>query len=505
MNTVSLSVFRSLRIWWIFLFSSCLDVEPTTLYTDSDFWGTVADYESALTSCYSALYDPALFGGDATPLFFETVTPNAYNYNNSFGFSVIAEGTQTPSNSFIINGRWRACYGLIGRCNTFIDKLAGFQMEDQRKERMFGEALFLRGLGYFLLTTHYGGVPLILETPDEGKHALLPRTAPEKVVQQLLVDLDSAYQKLPQNYPSSEIGKATKWAARALQSRVYLYNGRWIEAEQAAEEVIQSGEYSLFPDYRGLFLAENENNKEVIFDIRFDARGFCHSADLVLQLYNSSAPLLNLVESYQMADGTNYEPSKLLYEGRDPRFYATIVYPGARFIGKKVENNTFSMTGYAFKKYTCYDSIARPLILSDERSDINYIYLRYADMLLTYAEARNERLALPDQAVYDALNAVRQRPGVNMPVYDPANAYSQAQMREFIRHERRIEFAGEGLYYFDILRWQTAIEVMNHEIKRYDGVKIMRRYFDETKSYLWPVPDREIRYNPNLLPNNPGY
>lgn len=484
---------------------SCLDVEPTALYTESDFWATEADYEAALTSCYAALYDPALFGGDATPLFFETITPNAYNYNNSYGFSVIAGGTQTPSNSFIINGRWRACYGLVGRCNTFVDRIAGFRMEEPKKSRMIGEALFLRGLGYFLLATHYGAVPLILETPDEVKHASLPRTGSEKVVEQLLADLDSAYLKLPANYPASETGRATKWAARALQSRVYLYNRRWAEAEQASDEVIREGGYALFPDYRGLFLAENENNKEVIFDIRFDVRSFCSSADLVLQLYNSSAPLLDLVRNYQMADGSDYTPSESLYEGRDPRFYATIVYPGARFIGKEVENNTFSMTGYAFKKYTCYDSVARPLILSDNRSDINYIYLRYADMLLTYAEARNERLAAPDQAVCDALNAVRQRPGVDMPAYGPAGACSQAQMREFIRRERRIEFAGEGLYYFDILRWRTAEEVMNREIMRYDGVKIMRRYFDAAKSYLWPVPEREIRYNPNLLPNNPGY
>lgn len=506
MKFFSASLFRSFRYLWIVVVSaSCLDVEPTALYTETDFWLTDEDYESALTSCYSSLYDPGLFGGDATPLFFETVTPNAYNYNNSYGFSVIAGGTQTSSNSYIINSRWRACYGLIGRSNTLIDRLSGFAMEEQKKKQMMGEALFLRGLGYFLLATHYGDVPLILETPDEAKHASLPRTAKSEVIGQVIADLDSARIRLPGEYPARETGRATRGAARALQARVFLYNDRWAEAEQACDEIRESGRYTLYPDYRSLFLAEHENNAEVIFDIRFDVRGVCHSADLVLQLYNSSAPLLDLVQSYQMADGTDYGPSKSLYVGRDPRFYATLVYPGACFIGKEVQNNTFSMTGYAFKKYTCYDSIARPLVLTDSRSDINYIFLRYADVLLMYAEARNERLRSPDQAVYEALNEVRQRPGVNMPPYDPAAVYPQAVMRELIRNERRIEFAGEGLYYFDILRWRTAGVVMNREIRRYDGVKIMRRYFDEDKSWLWPVPDREIRYNPDLLPNNPGY
>lgn len=486
--------------------ASCsLDIESKMDYKEKDFWKTDADFDAALTGCYNALYSAYLFGGDATPLFFETITPNAYNYNNSYGFSVIAEGTQTTSNSLVINGRWKECYGAIGRCNTLIDRIFSFEMERGKKKRMLSEALFLRALYYFLLTEHYGDVPLILETPDEDKQAHLPRTAKAVVVSRMLDDLDSAALYLPASYKAENIGRATCGAVAALKSRILLYNGQWAAAEKEAEKVILSATYSLFPDYRGLFLVENENNSEVIFDIRFDMKGTCHSADVVLQLYNTSAPLLNLVKAYQMKDGTDYNELKPLYENRDPRFYATIVYPGSRFLGKIVANNTFLMTGYAFKKYTRYDSLAQPLILSHNRSDINYIYLRYADILLTYAEARNERLVRPDQAVYAALNEVRQRPGVQMPPYDIARAYTREEMRKLIRQERRIEFAGEGLYYSDIIRWRTAGEVMNSEIRRYDGVKIMCRYFDETKGYLWPIPDRETRYNPNLLPNNPGY
>lgn len=485
--------------------ASCsLDLDSEMSYKEDEFWQTEADFDAALTGCYNALYEKYLFGGDATPLFFETITPNAFNYNNSHGFSVIAEGTQTPSNSSIINGRWRACYELIGRCNTLIDRIHPFHLDEKKKRRMVSEALFLRALGYFILTDHYGDVPLILETPDEMKHGTLPRTPKQDVVQQVITDLDSATHGLPADYSEGDIGHVTWGAAKTLLCRVYLYNQLWKEAEEAADEIIGSGIYSLFPNYRGLFLEANENNREVIFDIRFDQNGVCHSADVILQLYTTSAPLLNLIEAYQMSNGSNYDESKPLYEHRDPRFYATIVYPGAQFLGKRVQNNTFMITGYCFKKYTRYDAEAQPLVLSHNRSDINYIYLRYADVLLSYAEARNERLDAPDIKVFQALNQVRERPGVDMPAYNPGSGYNREAMRKLIRQERRIEFAGEGLYYSDIIRWQTADSVMNQDIKRYDGIKIMRRYFEQ-KSYLWPIPDREIRSNTHLLPNNQGY
>lgn len=495
-----------LTVWISFFMVACsLNLESSLSYDDKEFWETKADFDAALTGCYNALYEKYLFGGDATPLFFETITPNAFNYNNSHGFGVIAEGTYTSSNSSVINGRWKACYGLIGRCNTLIDKIKPFQMEPGEKQRMVAEALFLRAMGYFFLTWHYGDVPLILEMPDEEKHGKLPRTDKLLIVKQVMADLDSAAVYLPVHYQATGTGRATWGAATALKCRVCLYNQCWKEAEEAAGEIIESGIYDLFPDYRSLFLAENENNREVIFDIRFTQGDVCHSADVILQLHNTSAPLLDLIKAYQMTDGSEYLDRQPLYKHRDPRFYATIVYPGALFLGKTVENNTFMITGYCFKKYTRYDKEDQPVVSLFGHSDINYIYMRYADILLSYAEARNERLMKPDKAVCDALNQVRSRQGVDMPAYRLENAATQDEMRKRIRLERRVEFAGEGLYYFDIIRWRTAENLMNCEVLRYDGVKIMRRYFNPAKNYLWPVPDLQIRANPNLLPNNPGY
>ena len=275
----------------------------------------------------------------------------------------------------------------------------------------------------------------------------------------------------------------------------------WKEAEDIAKEIMDSGQYALCPDYRRIFSRDNENNTEVIFDIQFLNPEYTHGIDLVLRQYNTCAPLMDLVKAYDMNDGTAYSDDKPLYENRDPRFYQTIVYPGSMYMGTVVANDRFKFTGYTFKKYSVYDDEYAP---EYDYNDINYILIRYADIILTYAEARNENLGVPDEAIYNAINMIRGRKTVEMPLLDYSKKYSKEQMREIIRHERRIELAGEGLYYFDIKRWRIAKDLMNGPIYKWDGSTIETRVFAD-KDYLWPVPEYEFKENPNLLPNNPGW
>jgi len=280
----------------------------------------------------------------------------------------------------------------------------------------------------------------------------------------------------------------------------------WEEAEKAAEEVINSKKYSLFSDYRNLFSRDHENNQEVIFDVQYLYPTFVHSGnglDVVLRQFNSIAPTLDLVKAYDMKDGSSYTDGKDLYIDRAPRFYATIVHPGATYMGQIVTNDKFINTGYTFKKYSRYDTAAATI---DDKNDINIILMRYADILMIYAEARNERLYKPDQPIYDGINEVRNRPSVKMPLFDKTkDNFTKEQMRERIRHERRIEFAGEGWYYNDIRRWKIAKELMNGStVQKYDGSIIERRIFND-KNYLFPLPQQEVNDNPNLLPNNPGW
>lgn len=479
-----------------------LDTIPTDRYVESSFWQTEEQVEAGLTACYNTLRDTYLFGGTASAVFNETITPNAYMYDNTYGFGVIGKGMHTLSNSTVINEKWGSCYKGIGRCNTFLKEIVTFDMSEDLKNQKIAEVKFLRALYYFELTNYYGDAPLILDPPNVDTQKDLPRNAKSEIQTQIVKDLTEAAAVLPDGYSSSgDLGRPTSGAAKALLSRVYLYNSMWNEAEKMAKEVIASGKYSLYPNYRQIFSRDNENNSEVIFDVQFLNPDYKHGMDLIMRQYNTCAPLLDLVKAYEMSDGTPYVDSKPLYEDRDPRFYQTIVYPGSQYMGLPVANDRFKFTGYTFKKFSVYDEEYVP---EYDYNDINYIVIRYADILLTYAEARNEGLAAPDKEVYDALNQIRDRETVKMPLFDISKGYTKEQMRDIIRHERRIELAGEGLYYFDILRWKTAKDVMNGPIYKYDASTIEVRVF-ENKDYLWPVPETEIKENPNLLPNNPGW
>lgn len=486
-----------------FLYNSCsLDTTPTDRYITSGFWQNEEQINAGLTACYETLRSEWLYGGQASAIYSDVITPNAYMYDNTHGWGVIGKGLHNLSNSGVINGKWGQCYEGIGRCNSVIEYVTPFQMDEAKKKQWIAEAKYLRAMYYFELVNYYGSAPLILEVPNIETQIDLPRTSKEELIKQILSDLTDAANALPEKYTASgDVGRPTKYAAIGLMARLYLYNERWQEAEDACRQIMESGRYELYPNYRQIFARDNEGNSEVIFDIQFLNPLFTHSADLIMRQYNICAPLLDIVKAYDMADGTPYDDSKPLYEDRDPRFYQSIIYPGTTFMGKPVTNDFFKFTGYTYKKFSVYDTQQMDQY---DWNDINMIYLRYADVLLMFAEARNERLGSPDQEVYDALNLIRDRESVKMPLFEIAKNYSKEDMRKIIRHERRIELVCEGLYYNDIRRWGIAKEVMNGPIYKHDGTMIETRVFQD-KDYLWPVPEREIRENPNLLPNNPGW
>jgi starch-binding outer membrane protein, SusD/RagB family len=504
----------------IIIMSSCseslLDLNPTNKYTEDIFWKSETQADAGLAACYQTLRQTGIYGGGSwtTPLWEEAATPNATDYNSSSGFFHIGNGTHDASNAGIINNRWRHSFEGIGRCNTLLDRIGDIPMADSKKAMMIAEAKFLRALYYSLLINYYGDVPLILEAP-KLEHKTLPRTPKAQVFTQVMKDLDEAAAVLPVN--ASLPGKPTKGAAFSLKAREYLYHGKMAEAAATAKQVMDMNKYSLFPNYRSLFMPENENNQEVIFDVQYLYPNYCHSFDLINRQYNTNAPLRDLVDAYLMLDGSKPSESPLYnaatyWENRDPRFRMTLVWPGSKYMNKTVTNTQFAQTGYTFKKYGVYDedNSYNSIILNSSESDINYIVLRYADILLMYAEAKTELNEI-DQSVYDAFNLVRTRAGMpgiqstdpSLPTYVAMG--DQAKMREVIRLERRIEFAGEGFYYMDILRWRTAHIVNNGPIFSYNYTQKLVRKFNENRDYLWPVPSYETQENAALLPNNPGW
>lgn len=473
-----------------------LDVDPSDQYSTETFWKTEEHAHAGLMGCYNAL----LPWRSLHTMEFDMLTSNGMPYNEANGTQAISKGEHL-STTALIASLWKNCYIGIGRTNTFVDNVVSVDMNETGKARMVGEAKFLRAFYYLNMVDKFGGVPLITEAPNADKHAELPRNTKEEVVTQIIKDLDDAIAVLPDSYASADLGRVTKGAALALKARTLLYNERWAEAANAAKEVMNSGKYQLFDDYRHFFSEANKHNPEVIFNIETKIPEYPTDYDQNIWRLNRPAPLKELVDTYLCTDGKTiqessvYDPAKP-YENRDPRLLKSIVCIGYPYLGKTITKEDVVTTGFGVKKYTSYeDDVAIPLV---ERSAFNFILIRYAEVLLTYAEAQNEA-AGPDDSVYDAINQLRKRPDINMPEV-PAGL-TKDQMREVIRRERRIELTFEGLYYSDILRWKTAEKENNGMMHNYEGVDVVKRSFNPNRDYLWPVPYNQIVLNDNLKQN----
>lgn len=488
----------------VFLLTGCkkfLDTSPADKYTQDNYWQTQERALAALNGVYASLLGNGLYGS-TTPLYFENFSPNSYHYSGDD--NLIATG-QHNANTGFFNNTWKSAYGGIGRANNLIANIDQVPMTDSIKRRYKAEAKFLRAVYYFPLWNLFGGAPLILDATNDATQANLPRNTATELLTQILKDLDEAAVDLPLSFSGTDKGRATRGAALALKARVLLYAGRYQEAAAAAKDVVDGKKYGLFPNYRGLFYLENEGNQEVIFDVQFKYPEFTHGFDINLDQYNNIAPLPSLVNDYYAIDGKPISQSPLYdasrpFENRDPRLLQTVIVKGSKFKGATVTESQYPRTGYGQKKYSVYkDDVAPAATIADGQSELNYIVLRYADVLLIYAEAQNEATG-PDAGIFDALDLVRTRAG--MPKYD--RTLTQDQLRNEIRHERRIELAGEGLYYFDIRRWKTAETVMNTEVYNDKSQRIDTRRFNAARDYLWPIPSLAIQDNKNLV-QNPGY
>ena len=493
----------TIHIWIILILflTSCKDdllINPSNQYTEETFWKTEIDALAGLSGCYNALY--------GTPnWFYETdmITSNGQAYNESNGTDAVARGAHTPITG-LINDRWTSAYRGIGRANILLNKIEEITFTSNLKPRIIGEAKFLRAYYYHGLVDVFGGVPLILDIPNAETQSALPRDSKDKVIQQILKDLDDAIAVLPNSYTAtSDLGRVTKGAALALKARVLLYNEQWGDAAATAKQLMDLKIYSLFPNYRELFLLANERNSEVIFNIEYQSPGFVHNLDNNSYTLNRPAPTRNLADVYLMKDGktketsSEYDPGKP-FDNRDPRLLQTMYTVGYIFNGRLTTKAHVVTTGFGLKKYTDLTDNDAKEAPKRNNCEINLILIRYAEVLLTYAEAQNEAVG-PDQSVYDAIKTLRKRASVNMPELSPN--LNKDEMREEIRRERRVELAFEGIYYSDIKRWKTAEIENNGPMYNYLNQVISTRVFNKDRDYLWPVPSNQIQLNPNLTQN----
>lgn len=406
----------------------------------------------------------------------------------------------------------------------------------QLKSRLTGEVHFLRAYYYYELIKRYGGVPIIDKTYELGEEVNSTRASFEACVNFILEDLENARPLLPENYNyyQANRGRATKPMVDAFKAQVLmlaaspLHNtsndlDKWQAAADAYKEVMESGAYSLNNNYDRAFV-RNVNSPESIFEIVYYNRNDVERNHTPVGYEGGGGginPTQELVDAYEMADGSTFDwnnpaHAEAPFENRDPRFYLSILYNGAQWRGRAVESfvggldgegiNGATLTGYYMRKFLDPEVD----LLRGQTSAKNWVILRYAEILLGYAEAQNEAVG-PDESVYESINMVRDRAG--MP--ELPEGLSQAEMRERIRQERRIEFALEGQRFFDVRRWKVAEEAFDGPIHGlritrsgeefdYQLIEVEERVFTD-KMYLFPIPQSEINNTNGKLEQNPNW
>lgn len=488
-----------------------LDVLPEDKITSTIFWTSEADVQMALSGVYSVLRETSIYGAGPS---FEACTPDGYQWSHWNGaLQQIGNGSITPAFGGVTADRWTMCYRIINRANYLLENIDKAPVNDNAKNIYKGETLFLRGIAYALLAESYGGAPIVLKTfPNISAAREVRRASREETWGQAIKDYDQAIASLPVTVANA--GRASKGAALGMKMRALLYQNKYAQVLEVIAQLEALNKYALFPSYKGLFEVQNENNQEVIFDIQYmdgeQGQGnffawLGQPVGITTDLGGAScvAPTQQMVDKYEMIDGSPVNPASP-YSGRDPRLDFSILRPGATFDGKlypvEVKNHTGQRVGFNMRKY-----LAEGVKVNTARQNpINFIVLRYADVLLSKAEALLETGGnLTD--VITIMNRIRtERADVKITLLPIS--LSLPEVREKLRHERRIEFFLEGTYWSDIKRWNIGDKIYPSKVIAADGSLIETKFPGgyQQKDNLLPIPDNERASNPNLE-QNPGW
>ncbi len=449
--------------------SDFLDTIPNDALSPSTTWQTEADAEKFLIGCYDGWAD------ETGILYWDCASDFGFNFHIHEGFRNVGNGGMTASNQ--VTDYYK--FGMIRRCNDFLTNIQNIEFADaKKKDNMIGQVKMIRAYTYFNMNWLYGGVPII-DSYETAEEAQVPRNTEEDVKKYIYDELDAAIPLL-NDIPAAS-GYIAKGTALALKMRSALYYNDFQRAKEAAKAIIDLGQYELDPSFENLFMVSGQNSKEIIAAVQHDENLYANGT--IATMYNnadggwsSMVPTKNLIDAYEMSNGLTKDEAGSGYDethpfaNRDPRMAMTVLCPGMDWIGiggatvintldKELDGksdpnhpstaNNSSKTGLTWAKYL------NPMA---QYGDIwsckaQTIIFRYAEVLLTYAEAENE-LNGPSAEIYGMLDQIRTRAG--MPKVDQGKYSSKETLRELIRRERSIELAGEGLRRADILRWKDA-------------------------------------------------
>ncbi|HEU5146723.1 MAG TPA: RagB/SusD family nutrient uptake outer membrane protein, partial [Chryseosolibacter sp.] len=469
------------------------------------------------------------------------------------------------SNTSGFSETWDKMYSGIGRCNNLLTNMSKAQevVSEDVYNRIQAEALFLRAYYYSWLIQLYGDVPFVTALPADIDAAKVAKTPKAEIANALYADLDQAAAVLPPTWPNAERGHATKGTALALKARIALAIADYATAADAAKQVIDMNAYTLHPDYVELFTYAGENSNEILLSmphlVGFVSTGIPRQqGPRNASGYSQLVPSQFIVDSYECIDGLPIDESPLYdpanpFANRDPRLDASIVRPqslfatyvfethpdsinttrivdgvATRVANQDVRNAFATFTGYLWRKFSAPEDMPANV----DTGSLDFILMRYAEVLLIYAEAKIE-LNQIDQTVLDALNAIRARAyGVAVTAtseYPAVTTMDQAALRTILRRERKVELAQEGFRMTDIHRWNIAQYVMpgtlvgrpkgaysqmtfvpeidEHGHPHYTGAESLyravdSRQFQADRDNLWAIPQKDIDVNGNLIQND---
>lgn len=473
-----------------FSFSSCsdfLEQNPQTDLSENDFYKTADDILSAVNGVYSSLQEGDIYGN--WYVFGEIPSDNTRNQ---------LSGSVTTQNEFdqfyidtqnsMIANFWKAAYKVINRTNTVLGRIDGIEINTELANRYKLECKFIRALMYFNLVRVYGDVPLVLKEISISESYDILREPKENVYNQIIADLKEA-QDLPVSYSTAEDGRATQGAAKALLANVYMTLHKYAEAETILAEIINSGQYSLLENtpgslnidgYKNVFSPVNHNSKEGIFEIQFLKGGYGEGSNYA----NNFAPE-NSGTNVVAVGGTggNNIPEMDIYNAYEEGDFRRDFSMSLGYYDNRKNNE------WVESRYVC-KFMDVPYQNNDASN--NYPVIRYADVILMYAEALNQNGKTAEACKY--LNMTRRRGfGYQTTETSPVDLQTtdKAQFALMVEQERRVELAFENHRWFDLIRTGRAVEVMKSK-----GFSL-----NET-NLICPIPQKQIDVNPKLTQND---
>ncbi|MBL7742029.1 MAG: RagB/SusD family nutrient uptake outer membrane protein [Chitinophagaceae bacterium] len=492
-----------------------LDRAPLDSVSTTIFWKTETDVQSALAGIYSRLAQNFL---GYERVYLDGLTDNAYldNNTNQPSMPLLATGSITPTVGGSLSNMYSTPYRAISTCNYFLDNVDKSPVADAQKNIYKAEARFVRALCYFDLVQAFGGVIIYRNYPTTLDAVKIAKSTKAEVYTFIEEDLDFAIANLPDVKYN---GHAVKGSAQGIKARVLLAQEKWADAAALCQQIMTNatGKFGLSNNYANIFKTTGQTNAAVNIEIMFSTQYLATTnpqrvspgaagMDIELGWWSLMQPYQDLVNDYHMTDGLPASESPLYnagipYANRDPRLNLTVKLPGEAWTnpntGAAWNSSYVPATGFITEKYV--DLTKAPFTTTTATStDQDYVHLRYADILLMYAEAKNEASG-PDASVYAAIDQVRARTGIAMPATNQTRYNTKDLLREYIRHERRVEFALEGQRYNDMKRWRIAHVKLPTLVT---PANVPLKF--EQKNYQLPFQQSELDNNPQLVQND-GY